>query len=289
MLLLVLAVGATAYVGLRLGRVFAVPAAEWPVNLTLYVQIVGLLALLVISATLAYRVAAAFTLSYDLDRNGLYINWLGNRAVVPLDQISHVDIGLGDAASGWNPLSALGYFSGQRRLADGRVIHRFATLPNDRALVIHTAEELYTISPSDTEAFVQDLEQRRNLGSAKTLSAAVEPGRMFLYAFWHDPTVRRLLLIAMFLNLLVLGVLAARYPSLSATIQMRFNGTGDVVGMRPRSDVLFLPLAAFLLSLINTILGLLMYRTQQIGARMLQGASVVAQILFGIAVLTIIR
>lgn len=288
-LLLIFMIAATASVGLQLGRVFAVPAEQWPINLSLYAEGLLLLALLIASAALAYRVLAAFTLSYDLDRNGLYINWLGNRAVVPLDQISHVDLGLAEVASGWNPLGAIGYYSGQRTFADGRIVHRFATQPNDRSLVIHTSSELYAISPRDTEAFVQDLEQRRNLGAAKSLNVTVEPGRMFLYAFWHDTTVRRLLLIAFAINLLVLGILAARYPSLAATIQMRFNATGDVVGMRPRHDVLFLPLAAFLLSLINTILGLLLYRTQQIGARMLQGASVVVQILFGIAILTIIR
>ena len=37
------------------------------------------------------------------------------------------------------------------------------------------------------------------------------------------------------------------------------------------------------------VIGLLFYRRQQLGARLLQGASVVVQILFGIATITIIR
>lgn len=286
--LLVLALLAASSMGLQLARIFAVPPATWPFGFALYGQIVLFLGLLILCGALAYRVAAAFTLSYYLDRNGLYINWLGNRAVVPLDQISHVDVGLGSVGS-WNPLNGIGYYSGQQRLDDGRIVHRFATARANRCLVIHTDEALYAISPSDTEEFVQDLEQRRNLGAAKVLTAVVEPGRMFLYAFWHDRTVRTLLLVAFAINILMLGMLAARYPDLAPMIEMRYNASGEVTGLRPRYDALFLPMAAFLLSLINTVFGLLLYRQQQLGSRLLQGASVMVQILFAVAIATIIR
>lgn len=288
-MLLAITIGATAYVAGQLRTILAVPPEQWPVDLALYLRVLLFGALLLLCGALLYRVAASFTLSYDLDRNGLYINWLGNRAVVPLDQISHLDIGLNEKARGWNPLSAISYYSGQRRLDDGRLVHRFATAPNQRTLVIHTAEALYAISPRDTEGFVQDLEQRRNLGAAKSLSSAVEPGRMFLYAFWHDPTVRTLLIAAFAINLLVLGLLSARYGSLNPMIEMRYNATGQVTALQPRHDALFLPMAAFLLSLVNTALGLILYQSQRLGARLLQGSSVVVQLLFGIAVITILR
>lgn len=287
--LLLILLGVTVFDGLQIARVFAAPPENWPVNLGLYARVVIFLALLLCCAALTYRVAAAFTLSYDLDRNGLYINWLGNRAVVPLEKISHLDVGLGDMGKGWGPVHAIGYYSGQQWLADGRSIHRFSTLPNDRSLVVHTAEAIYAISPKDTDAFVQDLEQRRNLGAAKTLSTAVEPGRMFLYAFWHDTTVRGLLIAAFAINLVVLGLLAARYPELASSVEMRFNAVGQAAELRPRHDLLFLPMAAFLLSLVNTGLGLLLYRRQKLGARLLQGASVVVQLMFSVAVLTIIH
>ena len=89
--------------------------------------------------------------------------------------------------------------------------------------------------------------------------------------------------------LAVLGVLAARYPLLEPLIRMRFDAAGQVSDLRPRHQVLFLPLAAFGLSLFNTVMGLLIYRAQPIGARLLQGASVLVQLLFGIAAVTIIR
>ena len=101
--------------------------------------------------------------------------------------------------------------------------------------------------------------------------------------------MRALLLVALALNLLVLGVLAARYTALEPLVRMRFDAAGQVSDLRPRHQVLFLPLAALALSLLNMVLGLLFYRAQPVGSRLLQGASVVVQILFGIAVLTIIR
>jgi len=89
--------------------------------------------------------------------------------------------------------------------------------------------------------------------------------------------------------LLVLGVLMARYSALAPVLRMRFDPAGQVADLRPRHQILFLPLAAFGLTLLNIALGLLVYQRQQLGARLLQGASLIVQILFGIAMLTIIR
>ena len=289
LLLLIVALAGAGWLGISLAREFASPPQTWRVDLAVYSRLVGLLGLLAISGALIYRVAAAFTLSYDLDRNGLYINWLGNRAVVPLDNIYTVDVGLVGERVPWRFIRWIGYYWGQGWTSDGKRLHLFTTQPLARCLVLYTADEAYAISPADHEAFVQDLEQRRNLGATKPLVPVVEPSRIFLYAFWNDRTVRALLLLALFLNLLVLAVLAARYPLLGPTVPMRFNAIGQVAEPRPRHQVLFLPLAACGLTLLNTVVGLAFYRQQQLGARLLQGASVVVQILFGVAVATIIR
>jgi len=289
LLVLVAVLAGVGALSLPLIRAFAGPPQTWPINLAVYGQLLGVLALLIIAGALAYRIAAALTLSYELDRNGLYINWLGNRAVVPLDQIYTIDLGVVGERLPWRIVQWIGYRWGQGRTADGKRLHLFATQPLSRALVLYAGDDAYAISPADHEAFVQDFEQRRNLGATKSLVPKIESSRIFLYAFWNDHTVRTLLLIAVGLNLLILALLAARYPVLGATVPMRFNAVGEVAEPRPRHQVLFLPLAAFGLGLVNTIIGLAFYRRQRLGARLLQGASVVVQILFGIAVATIIR
>lgn len=287
--LLLLLLAALAWLGLRIaGRLRGEPAS-WQIDLPLYGQVLALVALLLAAGGLAYRTAAAFTLGYEIDRNGMYVVWLGNRAVVPLEWVQSIDSGVTPVRMPLRWLQGLGYFWGQGRDSDERRLHLFTTMPPEQSLVVYTPDDVYVISPADRDAFVQDLEQRRNLGATKPLAAAVETSRIFLYDFWNDSTVRALLLVALGLNLLVLGVLASRYAALEPLVRMRFDAAGQVSDLRPRHQVLFLPLAALALSLLNMVLGLLFYRAQPVGARLLQGASVVVQILFGIAVLTIIR
>jgi uncharacterized membrane protein len=155
--------------------------------------------------------------------------------------------------------------------------------------LINTTAGGYVVSPADFDTFVQDLEQRRNLGATKPLAPTIEAGRMFLYDFWNDRTVRWLMIVAVLLNLLALALLAWRYPDLPATLEMRFDATGQAADVRPRHQVLFIPLAAFALLLVNLVLGLALYRRQTLSARLLQGASVIVQILFFVALATIIR
>ncbi|HEU5099993.1 MAG TPA: PH domain-containing protein [Roseiflexaceae bacterium] len=289
LLLMLAALAGAAMLGLGLAQALSGPPEGWQITLDLYWRMVGFVLLLLLAGGLAYRALGAFTLSYELDRNGLYIIWLGNRAIVPLDQIQSVDLGVASARLPWRLIQGIGYYWGQGRTTDGKRLHLFATQPPARCLVINTRDDVYAISPQDHEGFVQDLEQRRNLGATQTLTPSFEPSRMFLYSFWNDATVRGLLLAAFVLNLLLVGVLMARYSALEPVLRMRFDPAGQVTDLRPRHQILFLPLAAFGLTLVNIALGLLVYQRQQLGARLLQGASLIVQILFGIAMLTIIR
>lgn len=288
MALLLVTLAGAIYIGAQLALTLIQPPEDWPVDLRLYGELLALVALVLLTGALAYRVGGALTLAYEMDRNGLYILWMGNRAVVPLALIESVDSGLGGERLSWRPAQGIGYYWGQRRTSAGRRLHLFATRSPARSLLIHTANESYVISPADPDSFVQDLEQRRRLGAVKPLAPAIEPGRVFFYAFWNDRLVRWSLILAFGLNLALLGFLAARYPMLPATVEMRFNAVGEVAELRPRHQALFLPLAAFMLSLLNTGLGLTLYQREAIGARLLQFASVLVQVLFGVAIITII-
>jgi hypothetical protein len=280
--------GAVALIG-QVGIALARPPEQWPIGMPLYLQLVAGLGLLVTAGMVAYRVLAARSLAYGVDRNGFYIFWLGNRAVVPLAQIESVESGaqapqrLGDLAR------SLGYYHGRVRLTDGRIIHRFTTVPLAQALILHTSGDSYAISPVQADEFVQELEQRRRLGSIQPLAAGVEVGRAFFYQYWEDGVVRAALLLAVLLNLLLLGWLVAAYPGLPALVELRSDAVGVAAALRPRHQMLFLPLAAAVLTLVNTGLGLSLYSRLPLGARLLQIASLLVQLLFAVAVLTIVR
>ncbi|MFQ3662274.1 MAG: PH domain-containing protein [Chloroflexaceae bacterium] len=283
------ALGVAGYLLASVVALLAQPPEAWPIDGRLFVRHLAVLALLVCAAFLAYRVAAALSLAYTLDRNGLYILWLGNRAVVPLGQIESIESGLSEPATGASPFAGIAYLSGSARLPDGRELQRFSTVPLTRALIIHTPSEAYAISPRDVDGFVQDLEQRRRLGAVQQLAPGVETGRVFAYTFWRDPLAREGVLGALLLNLALLGALMVLYPSLPALIGWRSDATGAIVAMAPRYQILLLPLAGAAILFLNVGVGLWLYGREPVGARMLQATSVVVQVLFGVAALTMLR
>lgn len=287
--LLIAALGAAVFFLVQIGIALAGPPEAWPIGVPFFGRLLGAVIGLLLAGMLAYRVGAAFTLAYSVDRNGVYIFWLGNRAVIPLAQIETIESGLNIPQRPIDMLNSLGYYHGRTPLPSGRTAHRFTTLPPARALVLHTATDAYVIAPADADAFVQELEQRRRLGAIQQLSPGIEAGRIFFYPFWNDRIVRGFLIAAFVLNMLVLGWLMALYPNLPELIAVRTDASGAATSLEPRHQVLFLPLAACVVSLMNLGLGLTLYAREPIGARMLQVASVVAQILFAVAVLTIVR
>ncbi len=286
--LLLAALAGCVLLALRMVLFFTQPPELWQFNLEVYGEFVAFVACVLLASVLLYRVAGALTLSYEMDRNGLYIVWIGNRAVIPLGQIERVDIGVGEAHVPLRPLRLAGFHGGRGRTTEDRPLHFFTTTALSRSLVIHTTEAAYVVSPGDQDSFVQELEQRRKIGAVKPLQPTVEPGRMLFYAFWNDQVVRRALIVALGLHLLLLGILALRYPELTDLVAMRFDAAGQITEQRPRHQVLFLPMAALALILLNTGLGVSFYRRDKTSAQLLQLGSVLVQVLFGVALLSII-
>lgn len=283
---LALAAAGAAYLVYQIGVALARPPAMWAIDGAFFLRFVACLATLLATGALSYRVAAALTLSYAVDRNGLYIFWLGNRAVVPLHAIESIESGVRSAGS---PLKGLGYVHGQVTLPGGRRLHRFSTVATERALVLHTTGDAYAISPQESDAFVQDLEQRRRLGAVQQLAPGIQAGRAFFYDYWDDRAVRVALLVAVALNLALLGWLMLIYPGLPTMIDLRSDAAGAATALAPRHQILFLPLAGAVLGLLNTGLGLSLYRREPVGARLLQVTTAGVQLLFMVAAVTIVR
>jgi hypothetical protein len=288
LLLLLLCVGGTLALGAQLALMLLLPPEQWRIDMEMYGQLVALVALLLASGFLIYRVVGALTLSYEMDRNGLYIVWIGNRAVLPLSQIESLSKGAPGAEVSLLPLRRVGYYWGRGRTEGGKLLHLFTTHSLNDSLVVHTEHEAYAISPAAQDSFVQELEQRRRIGAVKSLRPTFEPGRVFFYAFWQDRVVRWALICTFGLNLLLVGALALRYPELGPMVALRFDAAGQVTELRPRHQVLFMPLAAFGLSLLNTGLGISFYRRNKTSARLLQLGSVFIQLMFGVALLAVL-
>ncbi len=291
-LLLLLDLAALGVVATRVVAALLQPPDTWAIGLPLYAQVVALVALLIIAGLLAYRIAAALTLTYELDRNGLAIRWLGNRAIIPMMQIERIDSGDPHARIPRHLLQGIGYYSGQMVQSTAseheQVLHLFTTRTPAHSLIITTSTAAYAIAPRQQDEFVQQLEQRRRLGVTTLLTATTEPGHLFFYAFWHDRVVRRVLLLATGLTLLLAGLLIASYPQLGDVVATRFDAEGHATEHRPRAQVLFLPLAALLVLLLNTLLGLRLYASEKAATYLLLVAAVLVQLLFGVAILELV-
>lgn len=260
---------------------------QWQIDIGAFGWLLLLVVSLLAAIWLAHRFIAAMTLTYDIDRNGLYIRWAGNQAIIPLERIVTIDLGAGPVFLPLGILQRVGTYWG-RAFASEAPLYLYATQPPGECLIIYTTEAAYALSPEDPEAFVQDLEQRRNLGATLPMQPSLGYSRAFHYAFWRDGIVAALVVAAVMINLLMLGLIAIAYPSLAPMVEMRFDATGEVAELRPRYQTLFLPLAAFGLSLLNTAAGLALYQRLPLGARLLQGASLVVQLLFLVAVAQIL-
>ena len=286
--LLLATIGGLGLVVWQLRQTFSGDPTQWQIGPDLFIRVCLLCALALCAGWLAYRLAAALTLRYELDRNALTIIWLGSRMTIPLDQIVTVDAGV-RAATRLGPLQQIGAYWG-RGVAPGHVpVHFFTTRSPASSLTIYAAGVGYLISPSDQAGFISDLDERRKLGAARAVTATTSADRLFLSAFWNDPAVRWLLALVLMVNLAALGLLTLRYGALPQTLEMRFDSAGGVSGMRPRFQILFLPLAAFGLSLVNLLIGLVIFRREPDGARLVQGASLLIQLLFAVAVLSVMR
>jgi hypothetical protein len=273
---------------LHLWQVVASPPEMWDISPMLYGELLLLGGGIILGGFLLYRALATLTLSYEMDRNGVYVQWLDNRLVIPIDEIVSVDIGDAKARLPWGILQQIGSYWGHGATSEGLRLQFFSTQKPAKSLLLHTNTACYALSPDDQDSFVQNLEQRRRLGATTPLTASYQYGRLFSYWFWGDQVIKSAFLLAIGLNLLLVGILVSRYPALGEVVHMRFNSAGEVTELRPRHQILFLPLASFGLILLNTGLGLAMYRQQKVGARLLQVASVLMPVLFGIAMLMIL-
>lgn len=284
---LVFSAGFVAFAWL-ISRVFVGEPNTWLIDFGFFLQFVAMLLMLLLSGFAWLRLLQSFTMWYGLDRNAVFIGSLGNVEAVQLDQIERIDFGM-KVENLPQPLTqGVGCYWGEgTAVGHERVLIR-SSLPASRCLFIVTAHTTYAISPSEIELFVQEIEQLRNLGGTKRIIPDYEAGPWFNTAFWSDNSSKLLLAVALIINIIAVGVIAWYYPNLANEVEMRFDAVGGVLELRPRHQTLFLPLAALALTLANLIGAMLFFRYEKLISRMLQGASVVVQILFCVAVLMVV-
>ncbi|HZW03756.1 MAG TPA: PH domain-containing protein [Anaerolineaceae bacterium] len=227
---------------------------------TQFVLFLGLgLLLLVPLPLLLYRGLALFRASYNLERDGLRLNWGLRRQDIPLPEIEWV-----------RPAGELGFHLPLPRLHWPGAILGLRTVPElgpvefmaastENMLLLATPDRVYAISPEDPRAFIRAFQRAWEYGSLSPLPAYSARPTAFLEQVWQDRLARIPLLVGLVLTLGLVFFVALLIPT-SGPLSLGFDPSGQPFPPGPPERLMLLPvLAAFTLA-INLALGLFLYR-----------------------------
>jgi hypothetical protein len=253
---------------------------------------IGLVVLLSVPVLvfLVYQTMTCLTLRYRLDRNGLFIRWVGAQQSVPIRDIQRIASGsqLGGTIVRRHGIRWPGHERGEGLVPSIGRTHFLATQSLKDQLVIVTPGLAFGISPHDPEGFLQAFEARRELGPNRLLERHSRHSRWFIWPLWTDRTAWALLGIAVIINLALFGYLSARFPSLDLQVPLHFDNQGLADRIGTKIELFTLPVIGLIILGTNLILGLALYKRERAGSYLLWGAAGAVQALFWLAIFSIV-
>ncbi len=261
-----------------------------PVNGTTFVCALLVLLSLPTIALIGYRVYDLSQLRYEFDRNHLIIHTAGTRQIVPTCQIERVIDGRqGGLKVRMRSLPWPGLFLGQGTVEGvGLTLFYAVTPPREQAIVV-TPALAYGISVDDMDSFLDVLTTCQELGPSVEVRQESEQSLYVRWDIWGDRLAQGVLLGGILLNVALFGMLLFRYPRLPNLLPLHYDTTGAVDRISPREDVFALPLIALITLAANGLLGALLYRRERVVSYMVWGGGVLVQVVFLLALWTIVR
>lgn len=241
-------------------------------------------------AILAYQTASCLTLRYTLDRNGLFIRWVGNALTIPIGDIQRLIPGrrLGGPVVRRRGLRWPGHERGEGSVPGIGRVQFLATWPLMSQILVITAGQTLAISPRDPAAFMEAFQARKELGPNRLLEPLVESARWLTWPLWVDRVAGVLLGAAVFVNLGLFAYLCARFPRLDVQLPLHFTSQGQADRIGTKGELFALPIIGLIILGTNLVLGLFLYRRERAGAYLLWGAAAAAQLLFWLATISIV-
>lgn len=240
---------------------------------------------------LAYRMVAAFTLEYWVDRDAVTVVWGSTRQIVPLGQIRRIQRGVANPATA--PARPWHWPCPDRRrirCAGLGVVNAYATRPLSEQLILVTDEESYGLSPADPEGFLAALQARYALGAARPRAVELVRPPLWTWPLWHDREAIFLIGLGLLGVLVLFGALCFRFPFLSSDIPLHFDAGGLPDRIAAKSGLFALPVIGLVTWLFNLAAGAWVYsRAHRQGAYLLWGGAVVVQGIAGLALFNLMR
>mgnify|MGYP001028542539 FL=1 len=259
-----------------------------------------LLALVVLSSIpllllAVYHTVSLVTLRYRLDRNGVFVRWLGSgwfgsEQIIPIRDIQRIISGreLGGSVVRRHGLRWPGHERGVGMVPGIGRTRFLASQPLEGQLLLVTPGSAFGISPQDPEGFLRAFGARQEMGPNRLLEQELRPARWLTWPLWTDSTAWVLLGVAAFINLGLFGYLAALFPGLDFQLPLHFNSLGQADRIGIKMELFDLPIIGLIILGTNLALGLLLYRRERAGSYLLWGASAAVQALFWLAAVSII-
>lgn len=238
-----------------------------------------------------FRTAGAFTLEYWIDRDAVTLRWGPTRQLVPLPRIQRVQRHTAE-----RPASAPGLWhwpcpERRRYTVPGvGVVNAYATRPLAEQIILVTDGESYSLSPINADGFMQAMQERHALGPARLLAAELQRPPLWTWPLWRDRAAMFLMGAGLLVLLLMFGVLCFRFPSLSSDLPLHFDISGLPDRIAPKEGLFALPIIGLVTWLLNTAVGIWLYRHVQHGAAyLLWGGALVVQGIAGLALFNLMR
>lgn len=266
------------------GAAFGCFLGALSVPLGILTFLLGLLAFVALAGAVyvGYWLAHGVRAEYALDRNALLIRWGGYTEQLPLPEIVAVE---SETPLTWvRGVRWPGYAFGWARDAQGRAVRCYTT-GLDNALVLRTAERAYALTPQQRDAFLEGLHQRLEMGPTQEVAPAQSAPAFLAWAFWRDALAVGLFLGGALLNLALSAMLFIVYPLLPATLTLNAVTLARQAQMLAPVELFRFPAVGAAVWLLNTLVGVLLYRRERSATLLLWGMTVAFELALWVPVL----
>jgi hypothetical protein len=234
-------------------------AVQAPLGLLFLLYLLGALFLAVPIPVLAYRLYALLRSYYELDRNGIRLQWGFRAEDIPMANVLWVQpVEDTDTPITLPRFRWPGAVLGSQAEADLGPVE-FIASETEGLVLIGTPDKVFAISPEERSRFLRVFREKTELGSLSPFPPYSAYPRFLPLDIWRLSSIRIFLIICLVLSIALFVWVGLVVPELS-TVSLRFSPTGEPFPPVSSSQLFLLPVANILLLIASYALSLYFFR-----------------------------
>lgn len=265
-------------------------ATETELGLLFLLYLLGALFLAIPIPVLVYRLYALLRSTYEIDRNGIRLQWGLRAEDIPMANVlwvklaKNVDPPITPPQLRW-PGAVLGSHT-----EEGLGLLEFIASETEELVLINTPSRVFAISPEERDLFLQVFQEKIELGSLSPIRPYSAHPRFLPVDIWRLPAARVFLTISLILSLALFIWVSLVVPDISS-VSLGFSSSGEPLPPVSAGQLFLLPVVNILLILASYALSLYFFRQSQNHPLIyvLSGSSTFTALLFLVAVYFILK